>query len=139
MYKYIEDPQLCDFVFEMNDWLIDRYQIETSEYPDEIGGFPKSNPKSSTSSYMEGIADAYYLAVAVNDKEHIESYAKSIQLGTRFMLQTQFNADNSFYLENPSLAIGGFKESLVSNDLRNDYTQHAVMAMMKIYELGIFS
>jgi len=138
LYQETKDYDLVDFVFEMNDWVINYYQNKTGKYPDKIGGFPKSVPRYSTSSYLEGINDAYSLAVQVNADEKIAEYKESIRLGTRFILQTQFNEKNIFYLENPKRAIGGFKESLVSNDLRNDYTQHAVMALIKTYNNDIF-
>ena len=138
LYQYTNDLELVDFVFEMNDWLIDNYQIVDSVYPDEIGGFPKDDPRCSTSSYMEGINDAYSLAVQVDNKNHISEYKDSIRIGARFMLQTQYNEKNTFYLENPKKAVGGFKSSLVRNYLRNDYTQHAVMALMKVYNNDIF-
>ena len=139
LYEETEDPELAEFMFEINDWLIDNYQIEDSEYIDEIGGFPKNKPRCcSTSAYMEGINDAYAVALAINDTSHINKYANSIRSGTRFMLQNQFNDQNTFHLTNSSRAIGGFKHSLTKNDQRNDYTQHALLALIKTYDLGIF-
>lgn len=87
---------------------------------------------------MEGINDAYTVALAINDTSHINKYANSIRSGTRFMLQNQFNDQNTFHLTNSSRAIGGFKHSLTKNDQRNDYTQHALLALIKTYDLGIF-
>ena len=138
LYQEAEDPELAEFVFEMSDWLIDTYQITEREYIDILGGLKKGNPRNATSSYMEGINDAYQLAVLVNDKEHQKKYAESIRNGVRFILQMQYNQENIFYLENPERAIGGFRESLVSNDQRNDYTQHALMALMKTYDNELF-
>jgi rhamnogalacturonyl hydrolase YesR len=138
LYNETKDSELARFVFEINDWLIDNYQIQDDAYPDKTGGFPKQNPRNSASSYMEGINAAYSLAVAVNDQVHIDKYYNSIRIGARFILQMQFTDNNSFYLENSIRAVGGFKESLTTNDQRNDYTQHAVMALMKIYKNNIF-
>lgn len=142
LYQQTEDPELADFVFEMNDWIIDNSQIFEYEYVDKIGGFDypdKNNPACSSSSYLEGINDAYSLAVKIDDKEHIEKYQNSLKIGARFILQTQFNNENTFYLDNPSRAIGGFKASLIDNTLRNDYTQHASMALLKVYKNEIFN
>jgi len=133
LHQETNNSELADFIFEMNDWLIDNYQIVEDEYPDKIGGFPKNTPRCSTSSYMESINDAYSVAVDIKDTSHIEKYAQSIKIGTRFILQTQFNNQNSFYLENTSRAIGGFKYSLTDNRQRNDMTQHAVLALIKAY------
>ena len=138
LYQQTEDSELADFVFEINDWLIDNHQIQDDMYPDKIGGFPKQNPRNSASSYMEGVNAAYSLAVSVNDQAHIDKYYKSIRIGARFILQTQYTENNTFYLENPVRAVGGFKASLTSNDQRNDYTQHSVMALMRIYKNNIF-
>jgi len=134
LYKEIKDPEIKDFVFEMNDWLIDNYQIQSDIYIDKIGGFPKSNPRGySTSSYLEGIVDAYLLARNIDDNFHLIKYRDAIQLGVRFILLTQYTEDNAFYVGNQKRVLGGFRHSLISNTQRIDYTQHAIMALMKIY------
>jgi len=133
LYNEIKDPEIKDFVFEMNDWLINNYQIYSDAYVDEIGGFPKTNPRCSTSSYLEGITDAYLLARDIEDNLYINKYQNAIRLGVRFILLTQYTEDNAFYIENQKRALGGFRHSLFSNAQRIDYTQHAIMALMKIY------
>jgi len=138
LYRTKPDKGLADFVFEMNDWLIDGHQITEDPCPDRIGGFPKHKPRYSSSSYLEGICDAYALAVLAKDEERKAKYAQSMRSGIRFILQTQFTKENSFYLKRPDRAVGGFKESLVENDLRIDFTQHAVLALMKAHQSGVF-
>jgi len=139
LFEETKNQDLSDFIFEMNDWMIDNYQINTSEYPDEIGGFPKYYPTFSTSVFIEGINDAYSVAMMVNDSFHIQKYKEAIRLGTRFILQIQFTENNTFYLNNDIKAIGGFKTSLTNNGLRIDNTQHSMMALMKTYENEIFN
>jgi len=138
LYKETKDNDLVDFIFEMNDWMIDKYQIQTSPYPDEIGGFPYYYPTFSTSVFLEGINDAYDIAVSVSDANHINKYKSAIQDGIRFIMQTQFTENNSFYLINDERALGGFKTSLTDNTIRIDNTQHAVLALMKSYKNHIF-
>ncbi len=138
LYEYNENQEILDFIFEMNDWMIDNYYISNSTYPDEIGGFPKYFPTFSTSVFLEGINDAYHLALQVNDSFHIKKYHEVLVNGTRFILQTQFTKNNSFYLDHPEFAIGGFKTSLTDNSLRIDNTQHALFALMKTYRNNIF-
>lgn len=137
LFDVTKRMDVARFIFEMNDWIIDNYQINYSMYKDEIGGFPRYFPTFSTSVFLEGIADAYLIALSVNDTFHTEKYHESLELGTRFIIQTQWTLDNSFYLENTSRAIGGFKTSLTDNSIRIDNTQHAVMALMKIYDLNL--
>jgi hypothetical protein len=82
--------------------------------------------------------DAYIVALVLNDTFHKEKYIEAIKIGTRFILQTQFTQQNSFYVENPSRTIGGFRTSLTDNTLRIDNTQHAALALIKTYENKIF-
>ena len=139
LYQETADPELAEFIFEMNDWLIDHYQIYRSAYLDKIGGFPKKIPGGTvTAVYLEGINDAYALAVEKQDRRHKEKYGRSIAWGTRFILQSQFNEKNSFYLENPKRAIGGIRITLMDNIQRVDSVQHSVMALLKVYKNKIF-
>jgi AMMECR1 domain-containing protein len=137
--RHTLDTELETFVHEMNDWLIDTYQIFDDVYPDKIGGFKKEDPRNSTSSYMESVNDAYRTALLFNNRAHIEKYRNSIKKGVRFVLQTQFTLENTFWVKNPTRAIGGFKESLKSVSQRNDYTQHATIALLKAFKNNIFS
>ena len=134
LYNEVKDPGIKDFIFEINDWLVNRYQIRNDIYKDKIGGFPQNNPHNSTSSYLEGIADAYLLARNIEDNFHFIKYRKAIQLGVRFIVLTQYTEDNAFYIGNQKRTVGGFRHSLISNTQRIDYTQHAIMALMKIYD-----
>lgn len=138
LFEQTKNRNLSDFIFEMNDWMIDNYQMKTSLYPDEIGGFPKYFPTFSTSVFIEGVNDAYTVAKCINDTEHVQKYKDSIKLGTRFILQTQFTENNSFYLDQSYRAIGGFKTSLTDNSIRIDNTQHALLALIKTMENNIF-
>jgi AMMECR1 domain-containing protein len=136
--RHTIDTKLGSFVYEMNDWIM-KYQIFEDDYPDKIGGFRKDDPRNSTSSYMEGMNDAYGTALLFNDGPRIEKYRDSLRKGTRFVLQTQFTPENAFWVKNPKRAIGGFKESLKSVNERNDYTQHSTSALIKVHRNGIFS
>jgi len=141
LYQATQNPESAEFTFEMSDWMIDTYQLVSPTYLDELGGFgvgKSRKPRNSTSSYMEGIGAAHHLATLVGDEERINKYRESSRLGVRFILQTQYTPDNAFYLKNPQRAIGGFTQSLTRTFQRNDYTQHAVMALLKASENRIF-
>ncbi len=139
LYNETKDPEVAKFIFEMNDWLIDNYQIYYSKSAEEFGAFVLNNPQSClTSVYLEGINDAYSLAVAIGDDYHKKKYATSTRFGTRFILQTQFNKDNSSSLKNPIRAIGGFRQNLKNNAQRIDYLQHAINSLIKAYKNRIF-
>jgi hypothetical protein len=122
----------------MNDWLIDSHQNVYDKYLDKIGGFPKTTPKISTSSYMESINDAYSIAKKISDQEHEAKYKDSIKKGIRYILQLQYTKENTYYFIEPELVIGGFKQSLTNNYIRNDFAQHSFFALMKTSQNKIF-
>ena len=138
LYEETENHEISEFVFEMNDWLIDNYQIRESQFQDKIGGFGEAYPGSSTSSYLEGLNDALGLARMIGDTDHLAKYEEAIRLGTRCMLLMQYTMNNAFYVKNQSRAVGGFRQSIVNNSQRIDHTQHALNALMKTYKNGIF-
>ncbi|MFH2021255.1 MAG: AMMECR1 domain-containing protein [archaeon] len=138
LYDEIKDSNISSFVFRMNDWRITKQQMLKSEYEDQVGGGPIGNPTFSTSTLMEGINEAYALAVSLNDEEHINRYRDSIEKGTRFILLTQYNEYNTYYLKNKNRALGGFRFSLINNNQRIDYAQHAVFALIKAHDNMIF-
>lgn len=138
-YRETHDQKLADFVFEMNDWLVGNWQLlGNAACSDELGCFGESY-SVAVAAYLEGVNDAYRLAVEVNDISRIQRYQRSLELGTRCILQHQFNAENTFYFKNPKKAIGGFRNSLISNSIRNDNAFHSVRALIKAYQNEIFS
>jgi hypothetical protein len=136
LYKYTKTPEIADFIFEMNDWLINRYQIKQSHFDDKIGGFAVKTKYPSSYSYvfMEGILDAYKLALMLNDQKHIDFYRTASLWGIRYIMQSQFVPQNSFYFKNPYRIIGGFKSSILNNTIRIDNVQHAGAVLIKAYK-----
>jgi AMMECR1 domain-containing protein len=132
LYEVERDPAIAAFVFEMNDWLIDRYQVTESPYPDEVGGFRKGTPSTcSSAAYLEGIADACELARASKDTQRAQRYFVSLRSGLRFLLQNQFAEENTYYMPEADSALGGFRRNLVDNRIRIDCVQHAAHAILK--------
>jgi hypothetical protein len=48
------------------------------------------------------------------------------------MLGQQFRVDNDYWLRNPSMADGGVRESLIGQDVRIDFVQHAMSAWLHL-------
>lgn len=127
-YKETKNKELSNFIFEMNDWLVEQ------------------NIKAA--HYMEGVNDAYSLAVILGDQERIKRYGEAIKHGTEFILSTQVTQKNpeaesklrygAGSFPNPKRAIGGFMKSPGEHMQRIDYTQHAVMALIKTHKNKIF-
>lgn len=129
------DEEYRDFVFEMNDWILTRQQTAEKNIKEEyIGGFQNA-PGNSTAGYLEGLNDAYALAMRIGDTQRTQRYGEAIRLGTRFVHSTQYTNSNLFGLSAPLDAriLGGVKQSPESPMLRVDYNQHATAAFLKAH------
>ena len=54
----------------------------------------------------------------------------ALKLGARFQLQTQFLPETVFFLDDPVRALGGFHRSLTNYEIRIDYVQHNISALL---------
>lgn len=141
LYQKTQNEALKEWIFEMNDWLIDVMQTNSRvAYDDTIGRFydPTSNRygvphASSTGVYLEGLADAYVLARTIGDKKHEEKYRKSIILGLRSGMQLQFQDEvDMFYAGKHKRLRGGMRTTVYNNEIRVDNVQHILMGVQKI-------
>ena len=139
LYQFDPKEEYRDFIFEMSDYMLLKQQTPYV-YKEKrfIGGFNDS-PGISTSSYLEGLIDAYRLAKSTGDRVRERKYANAIRLAVKFLLRLQFREDNMYKLEElNNLARGGFRQSRDSSNLRVDNNQHATMALIKIYREKLF-
>lgn len=104
-------------------------------YPDWQGSYyvpPRSTP---TATRSEGLAAAYFLERDFGTSERVEELLKGLQLGTRFQLGTQLGPESLFYLPAPQRALGGFRRSLDSYEIRIDYVQHNISALLLLRQI----
>ncbi|HNV85857.1 MAG TPA: AMMECR1 domain-containing protein [Candidatus Omnitrophota bacterium] len=128
LYRETGREDVARFVFEMTDWILGEQNL--SPWPDERGGFRRS-PGNSTASYLEGLNDAYETARLAGDEARRQRYGTAIRQGIRYVMQTQCTWAQAFFLPNADRAVGGFRQSVINNAQRIDYTQHAAFALMK--------
>ncbi len=127
LYKYTRRGEVADFVLEMNDYVIDQHS-------------PRMNCRkldlprvSGIAVYLEGMNKAYQIAGELDHKDKAECYANFIREGSDIIQSLQVKDSTNFERE----AIGGFKPNHASGLMRVDRNQHAVMALIDAYELGI--
>ena len=140
--------QLLDFIFEMNDGLLSMQQWSASPdtlHTDVQGRFYAPNRNygpphaSSTGVYLEGLADAYRLAVQVGDIDRAQAYEVAIWRGLRSVRQLQFrDAVDWFYVSNRDAVQGGLRTTVYDNVIRVDNVQHCLMALLKLQSLPAF-
>jgi hypothetical protein len=138
--KRREYPELRDWVFEMNDWLLGMQQWDSVDYPDQLGRFhdpnrPQFGPPhaSSTGVYLEGLIDAYRLAVASKDEARGKSYRLAILRGLRALMQIQYvDGVDMFYIARRDRVLGGLRTTEYDNRIRVDNVQHSLMGIQRI-------
>ena len=142
VWQVTGDPELRDFVFEMNDWLLDMQQWDDAPAPDVAGRFynperPDFGPPHASSDgvYLEGLIAAYRLAVAVEDDERAVRYRSAIARGLRNLMQLQFADDvDMFYVSRHDRVAGGLRTTVYDNVIRVDNVQHGFRAVMDILD-----
>ncbi len=142
VWKVTEDPEMRDFIFTMNDWLLGMQQWVDHLFPDAAGQFfdpkrPKfgSPHSSSTGVYMEGLADAWTVAKAVGDTRRQETYRLALVRGLRNVMQMTYLSEVECFLSvDPAKVMGGTRTNLWNTNVRCDNVQHNLMAILKILE-----
>ncbi len=107
-----------------------RLQNRRPIYPDWRGSYynpPRSTP---TATRSEGLAAAYLLERDHGDATDANRLLEGLELGVRFQLQTQFRPESALYLADPQRALGGFRRSLTHYEVRIDYVQHNISALL---------
>ncbi len=142
IWQQTGNPELADFIFAMNDWLLPIQEWpEKPLYRDTAGRFydpgrPFGPPhSSSTGVYLEGLIDAYSLAVEMGDSNRADNYRLAIIRGLRSVMQLQFADEIDMYYISPSMlryVEGGIRTTVYNNEIRCDNVQHNVMAALII-------
>ena len=104
-------------------------------YPDWQGSYyvpPRSTP---TATRSEGLASAYFLERDYGTAEGASELLDGLQLGVRFQLGTQLGPEALFHLPAPQRALGGFRRSLDSYEIRIDYVQHNISALLLLRQI----
>ncbi len=134
-------PELAEFVFEMNDWLL-AMQQGTEAPPDVQGEFfdprhPDYGPPhaSATGVYMEGLIEAWSLARRLGEMRRAEAYRRALLWGARSLRQLQYRDDTSmFYLGRKDRVRGAIRTAVWDNTIRIDNVQHGLMALWKMLD-----
>lgn len=88
---------------------------------------PRSTPAATRS---EGLVCAHEIAMAAGDADRAVRIERALSLAARFQLRTQFRPETAMYLRSPWRALGGFHRSLTDYEVRIDYVQHNISALL---------
>ena len=142
-YLATKDQGLAECVFEMNDWLCGlQYGHGDARRAHWAGGFSPSNdcktqpaaPDIHSAAAAESLAQACRVARAAGDAQRLQRYRTALENCLMFVTTLQYQESNTqhfadWYRQN--VLVGGFHLSHQDGNLRIDYTQHAVAALVQ--------
>jgi hypothetical protein len=139
LFRLTGEPDLREFIFEMNDWLLPHQQWGEPLDHDYFGRFytpgkPSYGPPhaSATGVYLEGLVDAMSLAHQSGDQAHGAAYELAINRGIRSLAQLQFRDDiDAYYVSRRDRVIGAIRTEADDNEIRIDNLQHGLMALLR--------
>lgn len=140
-----KDPAFADFVYEMNDWLcgLQYDQIDPQRLV-WYGGFKSwqdgrvadAAPTIGSALYAESLAEACRVARGGTDLARHQRYTEALERCLQFVVRLQYTDANVQHFADwyrPRL-VGAFHASTRDGNLRIDYTQHALTALVAYLE-----
>jgi hypothetical protein len=140
-YLLTKDKAYADFVFEMNDWLC-TFQFTQLDplHPQWVGGFMScadgkplpTAPQVVSATYAESLAEAARVARQIGDVPRWQRYKDTLERCLQFLTTLQYTDGNSQHFAEwyRPVVLGAFHASHTDGNLRLDYTQQAVCAMV---------
>jgi orotate phosphoribosyltransferase/AMMECR1 domain-containing protein len=130
-YAINPDEEVASLAFEVADWIL-AFQLKKS------GGFQNDHqsdtPGYTTALYLEGLAAAAALARLRGNKRRYRSYVESCGRGLRFLDGIIVQPRDASLLPNPPMAVGGLRRSSRASEIRIDFVQHYLAALIGIRE-----
>jgi hypothetical protein len=141
------EKAFADAVFEMADWLCTlQYERVDPTRSQWFGGFMswgdgravEAAPQVSSAVCAEALAQACRAARAAADADRHKRYSEALGRGLQFLTTLQYGEANTQHFEPTyrQYLVGGFHASHQDGNLRIDYTQHALSALVLYLEQG---
>ncbi len=140
-YLLTQDRALGDFACEMSDWVCTlQYQQLDPRRPLWVGGFmgwadgkaQAVPPHVGSAAYAEGLAQACRVARQAGDLQRYQRYRDALERCLQFLTTLQYTEANAQHFADwyRPVLLGAFHASHQDGDLRLDYTQQAVGALV---------
>ena len=107
------------------------------EPPDWIGSFYRPPRSTPTACRSEGLLAAHALATRTGKRVEARDAIDATRRALGFQFATQCTPERAMFFERPTRALGGFHLSLYEFEIRIDYVQHnvsALLAMLRVLE-----
>ena len=127
-WKVTGETDFANFVFEVADWLLGYQQDKTGGF---INDHQPGAPGYTTAVYLEGIAAALRVATSLADHQRSRSYSDSLEKGFAFLDRLIIQERDQSILPNPDFAFGGLRQGIHYSEIRTDFVQHSLSAILE--------
>ena len=127
-YQVTREQHFADMTFEIADWLLGYQQDKTGGF---INDHQPGAPGYTTAVYLEGLA----CALSIADGARRETYFDACARGFRFLDQLIIQDRDRAILPNPDYAIGGLRQSIHYSEVRTDFVQHSLSALLEFIRI----
>jgi hypothetical protein len=137
-----KEPPFAEFIQEMNDWLCGlqyiqldpRHPLWSGGFMDWADGQPLSRaPQVHSGTYAESLVEACRVARQAGDITRYQRYRESVERCLQFLTTLQYTDANTQHFTDwyRPVLLGAFHASHQDGNLRIDYTQQAVCAIVQ--------
>ncbi len=121
------DAEWVDFCFEVVDGGLESQSLQRGCFytPDEV-----HPPSALTGVYLEGVAAAHWAARLTGDARRAGRYARHLEAGFHFLESLVYQPRDRMLLPNFAWAEGGLRTAPDKSEVRLDYVQHALGALL---------
>jgi hypothetical protein len=132
-YRHDATLDIAQIAFRVVDWALPYQQRSSGGF---INGEQPDSPGCSTAIYLEGLAAALELAIAVGDRERADRYRAACLAALRFIDELTYQERDRCFLPAPDRAYGGVRLSRTAGEVRTDFVQHAIHALLRLRALA---
>ena len=132
-WEVTRNPVFAEFVFEVGDWILQYQQETTGAF---INDHQPDTPGYTTALYLEGIAAGARLAGSLHDARRQRRYLESLDRGFAFVERLTIQQRDAALLPNAAFAIGGLRQSVYKSEVRVDFVQHSLSAILDAQALA---
>ena len=123
-WQVTRESEFADLVFEIADWLLEYQQDKTGAF---INHHQPDTPGYTTAVYLEGIG----ATLAVADGQRREAYFNAFTRGFGFLDRLIIQERDGWMLPNPDFALGGLRQGIHYSEIRTDFVQHSLSAILE--------
>lgn len=133
--QYYDSDSYVNHVIKIVNSIINNQNLDmaVSTWNGSFYNPPRTTP---TSTRMEGLNAAYQYLIKHAQFEICQKINRTCRWGIQFLLNQQFREEDVFYYKKPSKVLGGFPRDIINQEIRNDYVQHAVSALIGYVRSG---